>query len=539
MNKFIFSFLLLSTALFTFVNISDVQSLSESDRNRCAAIYNEFGGGGGSGPSNARFWSSHCNNYIKDYVNGSSSGGSSFTGSGGSAGTFTGLADEGCGRYSKGSFLWKPVSESNGKLVVLIPSVYTGHTKRNTARILSEGGSTIETGNAKAFTGANGDREHYSFDKAGYSYPKNIYFAIDLNGGGTAKWRIENDITYSGRGCEGTVSAPYKDTATVAAEIKEAIDQDFADIADRLSETIQNNYDSLEDTNTVPNRVIYQDTIPMRYTYEDGLYELSGYLVLPTCYDYDIDLDNDGDEWRIDITTEKDPNETCDYTDIDTIIFEEEIDHEGNIDLVAYIDDVKVELRLFNETSLSSSSNSSYDYELVYSNTNDNIYTNQQNTNTNNTEDEADLEAIINILIAIGVIPADKISQLESTFNRTFARPQPTTTPTQTQYQSTTQTTSNSVGRTSTLLGGSRNLSVFTGYNRDLDLGSVGTDVQQLQRFLNNNGYTIANSGAGSPGNESTYFGPATRSALIRFQQANNITPASGYFGPVTRGLVE
>jgi hypothetical protein len=30
-------------------------------------------------------------------------------------------------------------------------------------------------------------------------------------------------------------------------------------------------------------------------------------------------------------------------------------------------------------------------------------------------------------------------------------------------------------------------------------------------------------------------FGPATQAALIRYQKANNIVPASGVLGPVTR----
>jgi len=75
-------------------------------------------------------------------------------------------------------------------------------------------------------------------------------------------------------------------------------------------------------------------------------------------------------------------------------------------------------------------------------------------------------------------------------------------------------------------------------FTRDLKLGSTGEDVRQLQKFLNQNGYKISNTGAGSPGNETTYFGSATQSALIKFQSANNISPASGYFGPITRSFI-
>ena len=72
----------------------------------------------------------------------------------------------------------------------------------------------------------------------------------------------------------------------------------------------------------------------------------------------------------------------------------------------------------------------------------------------------------------------------------------------------------------------------------DLSVGSTGEDVRQLQIFLNTNGYIIAESGAGSPGQETTYFGELTRQALAQYQQTYGITPAAGYFGPVTRAHV-
>lgn len=72
----------------------------------------------------------------------------------------------------------------------------------------------------------------------------------------------------------------------------------------------------------------------------------------------------------------------------------------------------------------------------------------------------------------------------------------------------------------------------------DLELGDNHPEVKLLQQFLNNNGYPLATTGPGSPNNETTIFGYATQSALIKFQQANNITPAVGYFGVKTRGVV-
>ena len=77
-----------------------------------------------------------------------------------------------------------------------------------------------------------------------------------------------------------------------------------------------------------------------------------------------------------------------------------------------------------------------------------------------------------------------------------------------------------------------------TGFTRNLTLGSEGADVRTLQQFLNTQGYLLATSGPGSPNNESTLFGPKTQAALARYQAANHITPASGFFGPVSREVV-
>jgi hypothetical protein len=75
-------------------------------------------------------------------------------------------------------------------------------------------------------------------------------------------------------------------------------------------------------------------------------------------------------------------------------------------------------------------------------------------------------------------------------------------------------------------------------FTRDLTVGSTGADVMELQKFLNANGYTVATTGAGSIGNESTYFGTRTQQALSKFQAAKGITPTAGYFGAKTRAYI-
>ncbi len=84
----------------------------------------------------------------------------------------------------------------------------------------------------------------------------------------------------------------------------------------------------------------------------------------------------------------------------------------------------------------------------------------------------------------------------------------------------------------------SSTLSNSSTFTRNLTIGATGNDVLALQRFLNSNGFVITSTGAGSPGNESTYFGQGTAKALANFQASRGISTATGYFGPMTRGMV-
>jgi peptidoglycan hydrolase-like protein with peptidoglycan-binding domain len=67
---------------------------------------------------------------------------------------------------------------------------------------------------------------------------------------------------------------------------------------------------------------------------------------------------------------------------------------------------------------------------------------------------------------------------------------------------------------------------------RDLSLGARGTDVTALQNYLISKNYLTV-------GNNTGYFGPLTQAAVIKFQIANNITPALGYFGAKSRGVLK
>lgn len=71
-------------------------------------------------------------------------------------------------------------------------------------------------------------------------------------------------------------------------------------------------------------------------------------------------------------------------------------------------------------------------------------------------------------------------------------------------------------------------------FTHSWSFGEKGDEVRQIQKFLNSQGFLIAKAGPGSPGLETTMFGYLTKSAVIRFQRANNINPI-GVVGPITR----
>jgi len=75
-------------------------------------------------------------------------------------------------------------------------------------------------------------------------------------------------------------------------------------------------------------------------------------------------------------------------------------------------------------------------------------------------------------------------------------------------------------------------------FNSDLEYKMTSPDVKNLQIVLNKDPNTrVAVSGAGSPGQETNYFGSLTLAAVKKFQAANAI-PTTGYVGPLTRAAL-
>jgi len=81
-------------------------------------------------------------------------------------------------------------------------------------------------------------------------------------------------------------------------------------------------------------------------------------------------------------------------------------------------------------------------------------------------------------------------------------------------------------------------------FDKALYYGMSDTDVKYLQIVLNSDEDTqLAESGAGSPGNETKYFGPITKAGAIKFQEKYadevlaswGLTSGTGYVGQTTR----
>jgi hypothetical protein len=77
-----------------------------------------------------------------------------------------------------------------------------------------------------------------------------------------------------------------------------------------------------------------------------------------------------------------------------------------------------------------------------------------------------------------------------------------------------------------------------TWFSNNLQIGSVGLDVYNLQRFMNTDTATmLGDSGPGSMGFETMIFDENLKNSVVLYQLVNGI-PSTGFLGPITRAHI-
>lgn len=92
-----------------------------------------------------------------------------------------------------GGFLWKPVSESDKKLVVLLPEELRGMINRVEIHSSLPPSEATKLANGR-FAGdtMNGNRPHFRFEKPGSSYGNDVHVVAYHNDGSMYTWDIKN-----------------------------------------------------------------------------------------------------------------------------------------------------------------------------------------------------------------------------------------------------------------------------------------------------------------------------------------------------------
>ncbi len=72
-------------------------------------------------------------------------------------------------------------------------------------------------------------------------------------------------------------------------------------------------------------------------------------------------------------------------------------------------------------------------------------------------------------------------------------------------------------------------------FDKNLRIGMTDPAVRCLQAYLNSHGFRVSSLGPGSLGNETDYYGSRTAAAVAKWQEAMRVSPAQGFFGPLSR----
>lgn len=86
------------------------------------------------------------------------------------------------------TFLWKPTSDSDGKLVILLPSSVSAQSVSISG---PSGSETVEKGGRNGSRG-NGQREHYRFSQSGEKMKGPVQVTVALENGGSKTININN-----------------------------------------------------------------------------------------------------------------------------------------------------------------------------------------------------------------------------------------------------------------------------------------------------------------------------------------------------------
>jgi hypothetical protein len=88
---------------------------------------------------------------------------------------------------SLGGFIWKPVSDGDGNLVVLLPAAYIGKVA---SVDIVKGGKSVERGR---YTGnTNPNRPTFRYSQPGAGYGTNLTLVARLRDGTSRSWSIPN-----------------------------------------------------------------------------------------------------------------------------------------------------------------------------------------------------------------------------------------------------------------------------------------------------------------------------------------------------------
>lgn len=108
------------------------------------------------------------------------------------------------GAAGDAGFLFKPESEKDKKLVVLLPPKLAGLVTG--VRLMSPSGDLLEAGNYSG--NGNGGRDHYRFSKAGGEYPDGLTVEATLKSGEVVRYKIaETSERFEGEAANSTPSS--------------------------------------------------------------------------------------------------------------------------------------------------------------------------------------------------------------------------------------------------------------------------------------------------------------------------------------------